>query len=355
MSDHYAIYCTWGKRKPSQDYMHKYKISRNLRRLNLPGFYEDIAKLTWEDVLNESEVEKAYDIFERNFIEILNKHAPLKKKRVKNKESPWINDNILQIIRERNKQKQKAKETNLDADWKLYRKLRNRVTSQIRVAKKNYISNSIESCKGKSGDVWKSLQYVLPKKNKSCAVTQIKHEGNDVSDKKEIAELFNSHFVSIGKKIQGNIQISSDKDCNKQTPPSTNTNLFHFSETCESEVLDIIKSLQVKKASGLDNIPVSIVQQTASYIVKPLVHIINLSLTKGTVPVQCKLSRVTPIFKGGDKLDLGNYRPISVLNVFTKIFEKLFSDNYMDTLRNINYSVNINLDLDQNTPQRRHS
>ena len=58
-------------------------------------------------------------------------------------------------------------------------------------------------------------------------------------------------------------------------------------------------------------------------IVKPLCHIINLSLTEGKIPDDWKSARVSPIFKGGDAKDPLNYRPISILPVLSKVLEKL--------------------------------
>ena len=102
-----------------------------------------------------------------------------------------------------------------------------------------------------------------------------------------------------------------------------NNHNFLFREITEQQVLDKINNLQVNKASGLDNIPASLIKPIASYIVTPLTHIYNTSIMQGKVPTQLKLSRVSPIFKGGDKNDMGNYRPISVLPMFAKILEKI--------------------------------
>ena len=56
---------------------------------------------------------------------------------------------------------------------------------------------------------------------------------------------------------------------------------------------------------------------------KPLLHIFNASLQNGTFPDELKIARVTPLFKNGSDSDLGNYRPISVLPCFSKLFEKI--------------------------------
>ena len=58
-------------------------------------------------------------------------------------------------------------------------------------------------------------------------------------------------------------------------------------------------------------------------MIEPLCHIINLSFDKGYVPYELKIANVVPIFKKGDATLISNYRPISVLPVFSKIFEKL--------------------------------
>ena len=57
------------------------------------------------------------------------------------------------------------------------------------------------------------------------------------------------------------------------------------------------------------------------HLIEPLTHVINLSLKTGIFPGFCKETRVTPIFKEGDKDDVDNYRPISILPVIAKCIE----------------------------------
>ncbi len=58
----------------------------------------------------------------------------------------------------------------------------------------------------------------------------------------------------------------------------------------------------------------------------PLKHIVNLSLSTGEVPLLMKTAKVEPIFKSGDLTDENNYRPISLLSYFGKIFEKIVAN-----------------------------
>ena len=74
-------------------------------------------------------------------------------------------------------------------------------------------------------------------------------------------------------------------------------------------------------------------KSTIYNIANPLTHIINLSLSNGVVPSAMKIAKVIPIFKTGDRKLFTNYRPISILPVFSKIFEKNRGKKTIDFLR----------------------
>ena len=76
------------------------------------------------------------------------------------------------------------------------------------------------------------------------------------------------------------------------------------------------------KASEADNIPISIIKKTLDLISDPLLSIINLSLSSGVFPDRLKISKIIPIFKSDNASLAQNYRPISILPAFSKIFER---------------------------------
>ena len=80
----------------------------------------------------------------------------------------------------------------------------------------------------------------------------------------------------------------------------------------------------------------SIIQNTIQTLSSPLSHIINLSLFSGIVPDQLRVSRVIPLFKSGNKSYFSNYRPVSVLPAFSKIFEKVFYNRLSNYLSKFN-------------------
>ena len=98
-------------------------------------------------------------------------------------------------------------------------------------------------------------------------------------------------------------------------------------------MLKYLNALSVDKAMGLDGIPSRFVKDSASIIVCPITHIINLSIKQGVVPDDLKSARVVPLFKQNDKTEVGNYRPVSILSIISKVVEKVVCDQietYLD-------------------------
>ena len=87
----------------------------------------------------------------------------------------------------------------------------------------------------------------------------------------------------------------------------------------------IIKSCKPKHSKDCDDINMYVLSKVTDQIVKPLVHIFNLSFSSGIFPSEMKTAKVIPLFKSGNRSDFSNYRPISLLSQFSKILEQLFN------------------------------
>ena len=89
------------------------------------------------------------------------------------------------------------------------------------------------------------------------------------------------------------------------------------------EILDIIDSLNIRKSIGPNSLPIYILKTCKEFISTSLVKIVNISFKTGIFPDLCKIAKVVPIFKKENPLLCNNYRPISLLPTFSKIFEKV--------------------------------
>ena len=104
-------------------------------------------------------------------------------------------------------------------------------------------------------------------------------------------------------------------------------NSFDFQQITTSEVKKLVKEIDIKKAVGVDTIPPKLIQIGADIIAEPLTHAINCYLRLGIFPDNAKIASVVPVDKGKpDKYDVLNYRPVSILNTFSKIYEKVIKN-----------------------------
>ena len=97
----------------------------------------------------------------------------------------------------------------------------------------------------------------------------------------------------------------------------------------------LINSLN-NSSPGYDGIPSTLVKRTMHLYLKTLTLIINQAFYDGVFPRELKIAKVIPIYKSGSTMELNNYRPISVLNIFSKVFERLMYDRLTQFLDKYN-------------------
>ena len=91
-----------------------------------------------------------------------------------------------------------------------------------------------------------------------------------------------------------------------------------------------INIINIKKATGADNIPAKVVRQCKVTVAQQLSSLINLFVNTGVFPDSLKVAQVTPIHKKNDPLNESNYRPVSVLLIFSKVYEKVIEIQLAD-------------------------
>ena len=131
----------------------------------------------------------------------------------------------------------------------------------------------------------------------------------------------NSFFSSIGPNLAARIP-QAQKHFSSFLPKQKNAGSFVFKPVTPIEIEAEILSIPLNKVYGLYSCPTRIMKCASKIISSPLRKLIDKSIEIGAYPSKLKHAKVVPIYKGEDKTDPSNYRPISLLSVFNRIFEK---------------------------------
>jgi Notch-like protein len=151
-------------------------------------------------------------------------------------------------------------------------------------------------------------------------------DGKLYKDHYELANMFNEYFINA------TTNTYADNSTNNPTAISNLYSVYRetfpqiqMASVTTKEIKEIIKSLPCKNSSGYDEIPLRILKISMPFITSPLTYLCNKSVSKGSFPARLKYSQIIPIFKKGDKTELTNYRPISLLTSFSKILKSSFT------------------------------
>ena len=172
--------------------------------------------------------------------------------------------------------------------------------------------------------LWSGIKSVINIKKSSNVnvISKLKDsDGNITSDPAVIANIFNKFFVNVSHDITKNIPRPNKSPVNFMGGRIENS--FFIAPSIPSDVSDIISLLKSGKSLGPNSIQMKILKYLSPLISSPLSQIINESFQGGIFPDKMKLAKVIPLFKKGCPLTASNYRPISLLSVFSKITEKV--------------------------------
>ena len=208
--------------------------------------------------------------------------------------------------------------------YNLYKEHRRVLRSVIKLSKKSYCGEKFEKYKMDPKKTW-SIINDLRGKCKRPPKSSFFVGGERISNRRIIATKFNEYFVSLASNLNtslyehGSLSVQSFPHFSQYLSNRVETSLY-LHDTYELEILDIIKEFKNGKAS---DISISLIKQSAKIISPILTRLYNFCMSVGDFPSTFKTGKITPIFKKGDAELLENYRPVSILPIFGKIFEKI--------------------------------
>ena len=131
---------------------------------------------------------------------------------------------------------------------------------------------------------------------------------------------FNNYFANIGPKLADKIKTTNNyTDYMQYQLPSS----LVMEETTCAEIINIIQNIKSKPSTGFDNISTKLMKSYVESIALTMADIFNYMIRSGVFPDDLKIAKVIPLYKSGDSSLFTNYRPISLLPAFSKVFERL--------------------------------
>jgi hypothetical protein len=298
-------------------------------KINFNLLKDLLAKSCWDDVYANDNINEAYRIFMEILTSCISKASySINSRRKHSFLKPWMTHALCNRIAWRNllfkKMRKRPECRKLE---RCYISFKKRLDSDIKMCKENYYKHLFERNAGNSTNQWRILNSITGGKPKDENITKIRSLNNVqiLTNTQEIVDEFTSHFERIIKSndVDADTNYNACGDDVYGFPGYSVRESLFFVPTHEAEIKSIISHLKPKKSMGIDNISSYVIKEVSDTITKVFTYIANLSLQTGIFPQQLKTAIVIPIFKKGDRLDLNNYRPISLLPVFSKILEKI--------------------------------
>ena len=273
----------------------------------------------------------------------LDSHAPMKTKWIKKKSAPFMNSALRKEIFTRNMARNNFFKYG-KSHWDAYRRKRNSLTACRKRSIKNYFI--------KHGDVhskrfWPTVSPFLSDKRKGGSnCISLNENGHIINEPKKVAEIFNQHYSTIASTIGFDDQITSVEDAiekHKNHPsivkirekyPDLMQNFNFKTVGCDAVQL-YLKKFDPKKATGYDGIPGRIIKLAHCELASPLTKLINCSIENNSFPDLMKYAEINPVYKKEDRLIKNNYRPVSVLTGFSKVFEYVMNDQLVEYFMDI--------------------
>ena len=346
LSDHHKMIITMmkGKFKKKDPKIINFRCYKN--------FDDNLFRDELINALRNTHDDMDYDYFKSTFVAILNKHAPRKKKFVRGNNAPFMNKTLSQAFMHRSKLKNKYNKFPTKQNKMSYSKQRNYCVSLLKKEKRKYYNNLNPKIFKDNKTFWQRVKPLFSDKQKGIQSDIIIVEnGVTTSDKTKVAEKLNNFFVEAVDNLGIEPYLIQNNNVSKNTQdiigkyenhPSIkmikenikDDNKFSFQDTTPEDLHFQIQNLDTKKAMVENDIPTKILVQTNDIVSNYISNFFNQSRNKQLYPTTLKIADVTPLHKKEEKTLTKNYRPVSLIPVVSKLYERNMYNQIQDYIQN---------------------
>ena len=289
---------------------------------NVLSIKNNIGSINWDELFAGKNIDDMVSVLTDNLLSVMCDNIPNKIITVNDKDAPWVTPEVKCAIKRNHRAFERWKSRGRPNEGRaLVQTVQIETNSVIDKAKESYIKDlgeKLSNPKSSNNIFWSAFKRLLNNK-KVTNIPPLLENNTFVTNFLDKATIFNSYFASICRPLDNGSTLPVFTSNTDSILPSVD-----FSEEA---ITKVISKLNAKKAHGVDQVSIAMLKLCSSEISKPLKMIFDNSMAAGKFPSSWKLANVQPVHKKNSRQLKSNYRPISLLPIFSKIFEKIIFDS----------------------------
>ena len=301
--------------------------SRNLSATKIQSIKEKLLNIDWNGMLNSEDCNINFDRFCDIIKKTMDQEAPIKTVRISTKRcfiELWMTTGLETTISKNKKlYKETLKSSCNQETIKRYKKSRNLLNRLKQNAMQTYYRTKYLNYKNNTEKLWQIINQTISKcKHSDSIIPCITKDGIRMHNPKQIANKFGNFYVSLGANLVGKITPGARSIEHYMQKLPRYLNSMVLTRTSQREIKRKIDGLPNKSSCGHDKISNILLKQLKCCISYPLMVIFNQLISSGIFRDKMKIVEIIPLYKGKEKNEVVNYRPISLLMTISKLLEK---------------------------------
>ena len=291
------------------------------KRAQIPLIQRSIESFDWNSSFKNLSVNEQVELFNETLLNIYRNFIPHEKIKCNSRDPPWMNKEIKNALRHKNRLYKRFISGGRQEDETNFREASKFISNLIEDTKSSYFTGLGEKLNDPligPKTYWSILKRLM-NKVKIPTIPPLLVNGTFVTNFAEKAGIFNAFFANQCNILENNSIIP-------ELNYKTNMRISNIVLT-SADLSKIIKEMNPNKAHGHDNISIKMIQLSGNSIIYPLKLIFETAIRSNQFPDSWKMGVIIPVHKKENKNLIKNYRPISLLPIFGKIFEKIIYNN----------------------------
>ena len=344
IADHFPIYVL--KKKVRNDKSFVYSFGRSYKNYNKEIFQNLIqTNIKWRSFWNKTnDPNILWEIMLSIIVEAIDVLCPVKKMRLRTNVPGWINRETMEAISTKRDLLATAMRSGHNDDWKLFKRQKIVVRKVLTKSKQNVIVAALDENRKDPRKFWRILNTDLglseKKGGNAQSFSRVKNVHGEILEGDAACNYMSEYYAMNGERLAK--QFDTDWDANKFSVQKP-LDCFNLKFIPMDIVEKLVKKIEISKSSGISEVNSQTLKDAFEILIPELTHLFNESLQTAVFPQSWSMGYITPIPKEGDLLDAGNWRPISILPLPSKLLEQA-----------VHYQVSIFLENNKILDHRQH-